>query len=98
MADVRGDLLQDFLILRSLLRCYVPAETCDIAARPGQAGNEPSTDWVERNRHNDRDGLGCFPRNKDWATIREDDINLQGDKFCGKRREPFDLSLGGPDL
>src|SRR5262249_51374794 len=75
------------------LGAYI-AHTGDIAARPGQTGNELELDWIVGDREHDRDrGRRLLGGKRGIDGARDDDRHAAAHEVGGKLRQPVGLSV-----
>jgi len=73
-------------------------ESRDVAARPREAGDQSSTDWIGHVHHDDRDGRRrLLDRDDLWVTC-DDDVELDPNHFGGEIGRKTILKDGVPAL
>jgi hypothetical protein len=77
-------------------RAREQAHTCDIAARPIDAGHEAGFDWIAAIHEHDRCNRGCrfCCQCGDVTTERCDDTDMPPNQIGRERRQPVRLAFG----
>jgi len=74
-------------------------QPCSIAARPGQARDQPACERITRGSHDDRDSRGrllCCPDRR--RSSCDNDVNVEPDEFFGETCKTPILAVGVPWL
>jgi len=92
-ADIRENLAQNLESLADEVG-GLNGQAGDIAARLCQRGDHAAPDWVPGTREHDGDGCGCLLCGRDRASHRNNDIDLEPDKFGRDLGIALGTSLG----
>jgi len=88
------DFLQNLQLLTDEVTSQQRGDAGGIAARVGQTGDQPQTNWIADAGKHDWDGTGCLPGRLDAGRAEgEDCIDLQLHQFDRKSGKPIDLAV-----